>query len=175
MKLRLGFVSNSSDASFAIPLDRLTQWQIEAIKRHSALGEMLGIAWADDEWSISVTDRFIVGDTGMDNFDMDAFFEAIGIPDNAIFRDSAKRALSRDGNWNHGIMPSDWNESAFSDIASVRFDAAAHSQSGMTDKEFFANWLKDKDFKFLEELAKKSEMAKRLLADPDFKVGSDES
>ena len=48
MKIRCGFVSNSSDASFVIPLDRLTPLQIEAIKRHCALGEIIGIPCPND-------------------------------------------------------------------------------------------------------------------------------
>jgi len=175
MKIRCGFVSNSSDASFAIPLDRITKWQVEAICRHSALGGMLGIEYADDAWSIMVTEKYVLGDTSMDNFDMDEFFDCIGIPKEVVCRDSGS------GNWTD-VDPPDWeDEDARETMAVGRWvrrkntkpDTGRLGYGRMPDEEFFREFLKHKDFEFLEKLAEKSDMVKKILADPSFEVGKD--
>ena len=171
MKIRLGFVSNSSDASFAIPLDRLTPWQIEAIKRHAKLGELLGISWADDEWDIVVTHEYIVGDTSMDNFDMDEFLKLIDVPERAVFRDSAN------GHWNTA-MPPDWNEDGAREAIGMatlnRWTGSkplrGEREYAMSDEEFLKEFLRTKCFETLEKMAERSDEVRRILSDPDFRI-----
>lgn len=79
MKIRHGFVSNSSSSSFIIPLALVTAEQIEQIQNHSALGAEMDIDYAEDAWTIEVTSTVIRGWTSMDNFDMEAFFRRIGV------------------------------------------------------------------------------------------------
>lgn len=91
MKVRNGFVSNSSSASFIIPLECLTKKQIEKIKNHlfHAKRMSLNVDYTDghfgyfnddyDAWEISERDNDIHGYTSMDNFNMYNFLEAIGI------------------------------------------------------------------------------------------------
>ena len=79
MKIRNGFVTNSSSSSFVIAKKYLDEDQIEAIREHSRLGEKLGIRWAGDSWNINENENFITGYTWMDNFDMCEFFEKIDI------------------------------------------------------------------------------------------------
>jgi hypothetical protein len=175
MKIRFGFVSNSSDASFAIPLKFLSPFQIEAIIRYATIGEMLDIPYADDGWSIQVTPTHIIGDTNMDNFDMDTLFEYFGIPEKVVHKGSAC------GHWNCSEPPSwakgdereedprmwEWSEDN-------RFEPVEVNRFKMTDKEFFVEFLRTKDFEFLEKLAARSENVRKMLADPDFKVGNNE-
>jgi hypothetical protein len=80
MKLRTGFVSNSSSSSFVIKLKDLTEEQIAKIKKHAEI--------ADDKenvWNIVETKTFIKGSTYMDNFDMCEYLhETVGIDDSLI-------------------------------------------------------------------------------------------
>lgn len=81
MKVRTAFVSNSSSSSFAINKEDLTAEQIEKIKNHAELGEAMGIGYAkSDSWDIRETPEIIVGETWMDNFDMNYFLTEIGVP-----------------------------------------------------------------------------------------------
>lgn len=65
MKIRIGFVSNSSSASFSIPIKYLEEWQITAILTND---------YGDDAWDkIWIEDGDIKGDTTMDNFGMHVF------------------------------------------------------------------------------------------------------
>ena len=85
MKLRLGFVSNSSSSSFSIPLEAVTGEHIKLIEAHQIKGRKMGISYADtDPWTIEVTDDVIRGWTTMDNFDMRQFLSKIGILDHLI-------------------------------------------------------------------------------------------
>jgi hypothetical protein len=74
MKIRNGFVSNSSSSSFVIPKDKLTEEQIQLIKNHSTEAnkhaEYYDFGNSDDYWSISESEYYISGYTFMDNFDM---------------------------------------------------------------------------------------------------------
>jgi len=72
MKIRTGFVSNSSSASFVIKKDCLTDKQIKQIKSGQLVCLKFGFSKLDaqDYWKIEETDTAIFGSTIMDNFDM---------------------------------------------------------------------------------------------------------
>lgn len=79
MKIREDFVTNSSSSSFLIAKKHLDNDQINAIRRHSAIGEKLGISWFEDIWDIKENNDYIAGSTWMDNFDMEEFLEKIDV------------------------------------------------------------------------------------------------
>ena len=85
MKYRKGFVTNSSSSSFIIAKKYLDSEQIEAIWKHSKLGERFGMPFANsDSWNIRENDDFITGHTYMDNFDMYDFLKKIGVIESHI-------------------------------------------------------------------------------------------
>jgi hypothetical protein len=93
MKVREGFVSNSSALSFIINLSDLNKDQIYAIKNHRqyALAHDIRCTKSgnpvdkyDFEWTIEVTKTKIKGSVFMDNFLMSEFFIAINIPDEKV-------------------------------------------------------------------------------------------
>ena len=83
MKLRIGFVTNSSSSSFTIAKSDLTDEQIEKIKNHIKVAKELEMdsSYYDewDRWSIAETDQSIRGFTIMDNFNMRKFLRLIGV------------------------------------------------------------------------------------------------
>jgi hypothetical protein len=88
MKIRTGFVSNSSSSSFTINRYCLSQRQIDQIKDHIEVSKTLTCAsqfgWCNrkhDAWSIYVDDDSVSGYTTMDNFDMYHFLRQIGVDD----------------------------------------------------------------------------------------------
>ena len=79
MKIRKDFVTNSSSSSFIIAKRHLDQDQIEAIRRHSELGEKLGILYSNEAWNIEENNKYIGGYTYLDNFDMEEFLNKIDV------------------------------------------------------------------------------------------------
>jgi len=79
MKIRNGFVSNSSSSSFVIRKSALSADQLDKILNHDKVGKDLGISYSDWGWDINVTDQYVIGNTSMNNFDMDDFLSKIGV------------------------------------------------------------------------------------------------
>jgi hypothetical protein len=87
MKIRQGFVSNSSSSSFVIPLNAITADQKDKIYNHLKEGKKLKMYCCTgsypcttfDQWKIFEEDGNLIGATIQDNFDMDAFFGLIGL------------------------------------------------------------------------------------------------
>ena len=89
MKVRSGFISNSSNASFIISLIHLSEIQVRMIRNHAMACKIVGVdppRNQNDVWSIYVNelDDYIKGSTGMDNFDMWSFLKAIRVPKEVI-------------------------------------------------------------------------------------------
>jgi hypothetical protein len=99
MKIRNGFVSNSSSASFVVYKDKITPLQYKAIMSHDIYAAKVlkwDCSWSDDgtftydRWdNIKETEKTLKGSTLMDNFEMDKFFIEIGLsPDAYEFESS---------------------------------------------------------------------------------------
>lgn len=84
MKIRTGFVSNSSSSSFVINKYWLSQDQVQKICNHTSIGEEMGMSNTDWSWSITDNEKTIEGSTYMDNFDMREFLENIGVKMNKV-------------------------------------------------------------------------------------------
>jgi hypothetical protein len=84
MKIRNGFVSNSSSSSFVIAKGFLSQYQIDKIYHHADnLEENENLSPdKDDAWDITEDEYLIKGYTSMDNFDMREYLLSIGIKEN---------------------------------------------------------------------------------------------
>jgi len=92
IKIRNGFVSNSSSSSFIISKNELTPKQIYSINNHIEIAVYLGMKTWDSPWDISENEEHIKGYTYMDNFDMHEFLEKIGV-------DIDKVEWSEQDNW----------------------------------------------------------------------------
>jgi len=91
MKIRNGFVSNSSSSSFVIPLDMLTDSKINSIFNHIEEAQKhqsyydFGDTDSMDAWSIQQEEFYLSGYVFMDNFDMATFLiDYLKIPGNVI-------------------------------------------------------------------------------------------
>lgn len=89
MKIRTGFVSNSSSASFIIHKEKdnygvhcmLTPEQIQLIHDHEDVCEKYDLHCdSEDAWSVYEEDDCIKASTSMDNFDMEEFLKRINVP-----------------------------------------------------------------------------------------------
>lgn len=97
----MGFISNSSSASFVIDMKMLTPGQINKIYNHLLWGIRLGIdkhhkykVTMSDQWSLLIDNDKIVGTTSMTNFDIRWFLKKIKVPEKAI-----KYEDDQDGNY----------------------------------------------------------------------------
>ena len=101
MKIRKGFVSNSSSSSFIIQMRYLSDDQLEAIHNHNEIWQNLNKNIKkiydlefDDSWAIEKKDNYLTGWTTMDNFNMRGFMEMINVN-------------SKDITWDDGHCPID--------------------------------------------------------------------
>jgi len=95
MKIRMGFVSNSSSSSFTIDKFYLSGEQIYKIKNHIEVAKTKFPKKnfnCDEEnaWEIRESESSIIGGTDMDNFDMEKFLKLIGV--------NIKKVLFDEGN-----------------------------------------------------------------------------
>lgn len=88
MKVRNGFVSNSSSSSFIISKHFISEHQLEQIRNHIQVAKDEGwlseqgggqLGWAEP-WDIEENEHEVLGNTYMDNFYMESFLVMIGIP-----------------------------------------------------------------------------------------------
>ena len=98
MKIRNGFVTNSSSSSFIIAKKNLDKDQIEAIREHESLGEKLGMEYTNWYWDIEENEDFIAGYVSMDNFSMSDFLEKIEVPDRFVIWGEYPFSIKREDN-----------------------------------------------------------------------------
>ena len=87
MKIRNGFVSNSSSSSFIIKKEKLTKDQISAILNYEEVYDKIpdiikhcnDMIYGAEGWNIEEDDNEIRGYTYMDNFGMFDYLRMIGI------------------------------------------------------------------------------------------------
>jgi hypothetical protein len=93
VKIRTGYVSNSSSSSFVINKQDITAEQRDLIFNHAKIAYILFPADFHpndvlDEWGIKEDDISVSGFTAMDNFNMERFMERIGVPADKVTFDS---------------------------------------------------------------------------------------
>lgn len=83
MKLRAGFVTNSSSSSFIVSKKDLTPEQHDHIINHIEYAKLkkfdVGYTKKEDAWMIEENDNIMRLYTYMDNFDMEEFLKLIGL------------------------------------------------------------------------------------------------
>ena len=97
MKIRQGFVSNSSSSSFILKIKYLSLDQIYKIQNHTEEAGKIH-PWTletfgghgsynkfgyNEDWYVDLKEEFLYTWTSMDNFDMDLFLKEIGVPEAA--------------------------------------------------------------------------------------------
>lgn len=87
MKIRTGFVSNSSSSSFIVKKAQITALQLSYIYDHIEHARNV-LQWsgidAADEWVVYEEGENVHITTSMDNFDMHDFLLSIGVSRNAF-------------------------------------------------------------------------------------------
>ncbi|MEN6550062.1 MAG: hypothetical protein ABFE07_28805 [Armatimonadia bacterium] len=82
MKVRSGFVSNSSSASFVILKFNLTKRQLKQIRSAQAYARRVGMEYPEEfatGWQLREDENVLWGTTPMDNFGMAEFLTKIGV------------------------------------------------------------------------------------------------
>ena len=89
MKIRSGFVSNSSSSSFVVSLNALSAAELKRLLKYQDVDGMPPDEYRDS-WQITVdTDKGVVqGWTNMDNGDLDEYLKAQHIDDSSFTYDS---------------------------------------------------------------------------------------
>ena len=93
MKVRIGFVSNSSSCSFSIARAALDLKQFDHLRNHITYAKLKkwdNDGWAAfaerDSWDVCLKEDRIDCETSMDNFDLHKFvLEVLEVPEDAIF------------------------------------------------------------------------------------------
>lgn len=91
MRVRTGFVSNSSSSSFVLDKRQITSYQLGVIKDHIEQGPLLfpvllniGRCEPGDAWSIWETVDTLECRTYMDNFPMLTLLDCLEVPESAF-------------------------------------------------------------------------------------------
>jgi monomeric isocitrate dehydrogenase len=92
MKIRVGFVSNSSSSSFAIHLSDISAEQLQLIlnvkEEQKKTYELDEYGEYDiDSWNVKVESGYVKGSTFMDNFSMSDYFDEIGVDKSKVVWD----------------------------------------------------------------------------------------
>ena len=77
MKVRNGFVSNSSSSSFVIDRNYVSSQTLDDIIGHADIAK-------ENAWNVSTTKTEVHCSTSMNNFDLREYVKNLGIPESAI-------------------------------------------------------------------------------------------